>query len=162
MDVDTVIDNPSNSPKRSTLWFDRLQKGAKLSPVNESPRKKWYSKLASQSIGQNQNPTKDISMRPPHLQDDNGTDGDEEDNNTGGDEEGNIGGDEEGGDEEGNTGGEEGGDSQQVEIEISLFSGFFRRLTSLAESGFAWQELDLRLRFSNGTRTRTRGGSATM
>lgn len=115
MDVDTVIYNPSNSPERSTSWFDRLQKGAKSSPVNETlpARKKWYSKLASQSIGQNQYPTncKDISMRPPHLQDDDGIDGDEEDNITGGDEEDN------------NTGGEEGGDSQQVcFIEISLFS----------------------------------------
>jgi hypothetical protein len=58
-----------------------------------------------------------------------------------------------GGDEEdNNTGGEEGGDSQQVYfIEINLFSSLFRRLIFLAESGFAWQEFSLRLRFSNGT-----------
>jgi len=64
MDIDPVAGNPSNSnsPERSTSWFDRLQKGAKSNAVNHSPRKKWYSKLASQSIGQNQNPTNDISM----------------------------------------------------------------------------------------------------
>ena len=152
MEVDSVANNPSNSnsPERSTSWFDRLQKGAKSGPVDGStgigPRKKWYSKLASQSIGQNKNPTKDISMRSPHLQDDdNGTDGDEEDNT--------------GGDEEDNTGGEEGGDSQQVcFIEISLSSHLFRRLISLAASGFARREFSLGLGFSN----RTRGGSANM
>ena len=91
-----------------------------MDPVDGSigvgPRKKWYSKLVSQSIGQNQNPTKDISMRSPHPQDDdNGTNSDEEDNT--------------GGDDENNTGGEEGGDSQQVcSIEINLFSHLFRRL----------------------------------